>query len=127
MKILIIDDDRFLTKSMERSLTKGGYDITVINKASDIVGNMKKIKDYDLILLDLMMRKPADLDVRPEEETGEALFRSIRKLKKSMPVIIITGKDKDDIKTKFSKINVQVLIKPFSSRFEDLYEAIRNV
>lgn len=127
MKILIIDDDRFLTNAISNSLNKNGYSVKVINKSKDMISVEKIIEKYDLVLLDLMMRKPEGLEVNPGEETGEALYKLIKKMDKNKPVIIITGKDSMDIKTKFHKDETQVLLKPLSSRYEDLYGAIKNV
>lgn len=127
MKILIVDDDRFLTKRLDNSLSKHGYDVSVINKSTDLNENMDVFENHDLILLDLMMRKPEKLVVRDNEETGEAIYRLIKKKEKNKPVIIITGKDRADIATRFDRDNTKVLSKPFDQRYKDLYEAIESV
>ena len=80
MKILIIDDDRFLTNSLKSALESQGNAVTVINKAKELTDNLNVINNHDLILLDLMMRKPPDLHIAPGEETGEALFGQIRQI-----------------------------------------------
>lgn len=126
MKILLIDDDRFLTQSLKNSLENRSYETTVFNKAGDFIKNLHTVKEYDLVLLDLMMRKPPDLVVKPKEETGEALFKKIREANKDIPVVIITGKSKDEIETNFDRFNVPVLFKPLRPKLEDLYEVIEN-
>ena len=127
MNILIVDDDKFLTRSIEGSLENHGHVVKVINKSSEFFDEISVIDDYDLVLLDLMMRKPPELKISPGEETGEALYRLIKTHDRNKPVIIITGKDKEDIRTKFEKLDVNFVLKPFDSRFVDLYEAIKNV
>jgi len=127
MKILIIDDDQFLNNTLKKSLTNTGHYVEVLRKSREIEEQIDSVTDYDLVLLDLMMRKPQSIIVNPGEETGEAIYRKIRKIDKRKPVIIITGKDRKDIKTKFTDSYTAVLLKPFNSRFDDLYEAINNV
>ena len=127
MKILIVDDDRFLTNRLDSSLTNHGHDITVINKSTELNEKLDIFKDYDLILLDLMMRKPEKLVVNGNEETGEAVYRLIKKMDKNKPVVVITGKDRNDIATRFSREGTKVLQKPFDHRYKDLYEAIESV
>lgn len=126
MKILIIDDDRFLTTSIQSALHSRGYTLTVLNKARELTENVAVIDQHDLVLLDLMMRKPPGLVINPGEETGEALFRLIRQNHKTIPVIVMTGKENEEVQTKFNKLGITVLSKPLDACFEDLYEAIRD-
>jgi CheY-like chemotaxis protein len=126
MRILIIDDDRFLTTSIQSALHSRGYSLTVLNKARELTENPDVIHQHDLVLLDLMMRKPPGLVINPGEETGEALFRLIRQTHKDIPVIIMTGKENEEVETTFSKLGITVLLKPLDACFEDLYEAIRH-
>lgn len=125
MRILIIDDDRFLTTSIQSALQSRGYTLTVLNKAKELTENLEVIHQHDLILLDLMMRKPPGLVINPAEETGEALFRLIRQTHQDIPVIVMTGKENEEVETKFTKLGITVLLKPLDACFEDLYEAIR--
>lgn len=127
MNILIIDDDKFVTRTLEDSLSTHGHAVEVINKSSQIKDNVSIVKDYDCVILDLMMRSFPGLELLPGEETGEGIFRMIKRYDKNKPVIVITGKDLSDIKTKFSKTKTQVILKPFSSRLSEIYEAINNV
>lgn len=127
MKVLIVDDDRFLTQRLDNTLTKHGYDVTIINKANELNKDLNVFEKHDVILLDLMMRKPEDLVVKDNEETGEAIYRLIKQKDKNKPVVVITGKDKSDIVTRFDRDNTKVLLKPFNQRYEDLYEAIESV
>jgi len=127
MKILIIDDDKFLTQTMERALNNEGHDITVINKASVLETESIDFSSFNLILLDLMMRKPQFLKLSRNEETGEGIYRYIKGRSNKPKFIIITGKDDIDIATNFKRFGVPILQKPFNSRYEDLFDAIRDV
>ena len=126
MKVLIIDDDKFVSAVLEEFLTSRGYKVSVVNRISDLMKNFEMIKGFDCIFLDLMMRSPPGFR-QPGEEAGENVFRLIRKSDKKKPVIIITGKELDEIKTDFEKINIPVIQKPFDPRFEDIDRVLRDV
>ena len=88
---------------------------------------LDKLHEYDCVLIDLMMRKPADLDVSEDEETGEALYKLIRKRHPFLPIVIVTGKDDSTITCDFGGPNTKVIYKPLDSKIDDLIEAIQNV
>ena len=127
MNILVIDDDKFITQAINESLTSSGYVVTVVNKSSKIMSEINKINEYDCVLMDLMMRCPPEVQRAPREETGEALYKEIKKKNKKIPIVIMTGKDLSDIKTNFSSMGTKVLLKPFHSKLEEIYEAIKSV
>ena len=126
MKILLIDDDKYLTKSCAMSLRAHGHEIDVVNKSKDLANAVSAQQEYELIILDLMMRNSNEFAARQGEETGEAIFRKIRACEPDKKVIIITGKDITEVKTNFAKQRVAVISKPFSPNFGELHEAIAD-
>lgn len=52
-KILVVDDERPLSKALELKLTAAGYSVDVANDGSEALN--KITTPYDLILLDLVM------------------------------------------------------------------------
>ena len=62
MKVLIVDDSRFLRVSNERALMRAGYD--VISAADGEEGlRLAREQKPDLVVLDLMLPKISGLDV----------------------------------------------------------------
>lgn len=53
IKILAIDDDKGILKLIENALSKEGYAVTVTDRPEEI--RAKELKEYQLILLDVMM------------------------------------------------------------------------
>ena len=64
-KILLIEDDVFVSDIYTRELKKGGYEVEV---AADGLEGVEKTKEnkYDLILLDIMLPKKTGVDVLKE-------------------------------------------------------------
>jgi DNA-binding response OmpR family regulator len=82
-KIMMIDDDPDFVDGIKAVLEKAEYSVDVAYNPKTGFEQLKA-KDYDLLLLDIMMGRGAE---------GVALARKIRKDPKlrDMPVLIITG------------------------------------
>jgi len=103
MKILIVEDERELLKTLSDSLSKEHF---VIETASDFHSAVEKIAiyDYDCILLDIMI--PGG--------SGFQLLGQLKQSDKSANVIIISAKDSLDDKLKGLDIGADdYLTKPF--------------
>lgn len=82
-KLIIIDDDPDFVGGIKSVLERAEYDVDVAHNPKDGFQALQT-KQYDLLLLDIMMGRGAE---------GIALARKIRKDPKlrEMPVLIITG------------------------------------
>lgn len=82
-KILLIEDDVFVSDIYSREMKKAGYDVTV---AGDGLEGIEKTKEdqFDLILLDIMMPKKTGIDVLKEIRTPTAKA-------KDTPVYLLTN------------------------------------
>ena len=82
MKILLVEDSRFLRRAGERALEKAGYEVLT---AADGEEALKIAQDAipSLILLDMMLPKLSGLEVLRTLKQGAAT--------KDIPVIILTG------------------------------------
>ncbi|MCI8306661.1 MAG: response regulator transcription factor [Lachnospiraceae bacterium] len=102
-KILIIEDEKAIQKILSEPLTFEGYSVTV---ASDGLEGINKFheKDFDLILLDIMLPK---ID-------GYTLCEMIRR-ESQIPIILLTALDNEDAQIKgFDKLADDYITKPFS-------------
>jgi len=103
MKILLIEDEKALSESINSYLTSAGY---VCEFASDLIGAFEKvlIYDYDCILLDLML----------PDGYGFKILDVLRKQGKSEGVIIISAKDTLETRIEGLKLGADdFLVKPF--------------
>lgn len=118
-KILIVDDEELIVKSLRKLLSKEGYSLSVAKNGQEAIDEIKKV-DFDLIISDIMM---------PEID-GIETIRYIRNYlkeskKKLIPEILITGYADLEKYNKAMELKVDDYIyKPFDS--EDLLRAIKK-
>jgi PAS domain S-box-containing protein len=60
-RVLIVDDDAFVTNTIVRAL--GGHDLTVVTDGKDALDRLGTGERYDLILCDLMMPNVSGIDI----------------------------------------------------------------
>lgn len=61
-KVLIIEDERFISELYVRALTQGGYKVDAIADGKEALAAAEK-DEYDIILLDLMIPNLSGIDV----------------------------------------------------------------
>lgn len=103
-RILVIEDNPMIVKSLEFKLTKDGYDITVAldgRAALEIIDN----NDFDLVITDLML----------PFITGTQLIEHIKKVKPSLAIIVLSTATQEDIIMDAFNMGVDDFVtKPFS-------------
>lgn len=82
-KVLLIEDDVFVSDIYSRELKKSGYDVTVAEDGLEGIEQTKE-NQFDLILLDIMMPKKTGIDVLKEIRTPTAKA-------KDTPVYLLTN------------------------------------
>ncbi|MDD5070797.1 MAG: response regulator [Candidatus Omnitrophica bacterium] len=118
-KILIVEDEKLITKSLARLLDKKGYDTVIANTGEEAIQKVAS-SDFDLIISDIRM---------PEKDGIETIIEIRALLKKEdkplIPEILITGyADEEKYKSAIDLKVAGYLYKPFDT--EDLMEAIEN-
>jgi two-component system phosphate regulon response regulator PhoB len=107
-KILIIEDEPDIRKTLEYNITREGYEVISASSLSE--GRQKLESDsFTLLLLDLMLPDGSGLD----------LFRELKQDKSlsTMPVIILTAKDDEVDKVVGFELGADDYVtKPFSVR-----------
>jgi DNA-binding response OmpR family regulator len=105
-KILVIDDEPQITEIIETFLTSSGHQVFVNNVASEGLKRAKAIQP-DLILLDIMMPGTDGYGVCNELKSDPATA--------NIPVVFLTGKDRNDDMGRSFKVGGDMFIKkPFS-------------
>ncbi|MFH1416587.1 MAG: response regulator [Elusimicrobiota bacterium] len=107
-KILLIDDDPQLLRSIEKMLTNYGYDITAIDNGRKALELISK-EIFSLIIM----------DIRMPDQDGLELLNTIREMQgcnEQSNVIIITGYASEDAPIKAIKLGAaDYLMKPFET------------
>lgn len=119
-KILIVDDEHLVSKSIERLLKKKGYEVFI---CSDGDAAIRKVEgdQFDLVICDIRMPKLSGIDTIKQ-------IRSITKARgnKSPKEIMITGYADDDLIRDVEALKVGDYIhKPFDVR--DLLNSIKSI
>lgn len=106
MKILLIEDSKFLSVATARALTKEGHSV---NTAKDGEEGLRMTRETlpDLVLLDMMLPKIAGIDVLRLLK-GDAATKNI-------PVIVLTA---------LSERNTETLLKLGAAGFVEKSEAL---
>lgn len=110
-KILVIDDEELVTKSLLKLLSNQGYSATVVRSGRQALEKVKGT-DFDLIIC----------DVRMPEMDGIETIRQIRAYleksnKKPIPEVLITGyADVDKYEIAKDLEAADYLYKPFDNR-----------
>jgi len=86
--ILCIEDDRFIGEMYVRSLKKAGYDVDWVVDGNDGLITARN-KDYDVILLDVMLPERRGTDILEALRGKEDLIPHSR-------VIVLTNFEQDD-------------------------------
>ncbi len=107
-KILVIDDEELIIKSLTKLLEKNGYDVFVAKNGQDALA-MTEEENFDLIIVDIKM--PGINGV----ETIESIYENLQKNNaQKIPAIFITGYADEEIQRKAETLNpIAYIYKPF--------------
>jgi two-component system response regulator AtoC len=89
-RILLVEDDRFLRRACEASLTQRGFLVVSANDGEEGL-RLARAEPFDLILLDLLMPKKPGIEVLAE-------LRGEGPPKGDIPVIILSNTSRDEDK-----------------------------
>ncbi len=106
MRVLLVEDDTSVAKSIELMLQAEGFIVDTTDLGEDGL-EIGKIYDYDIIILDLML---PDID-------GYEVLRRLRAARVSTPILILSGLSELDNKIKGLGFGADdYLTKPFDRR-----------
>ncbi len=80
-RILLVEDDPHLAKGLRFNLEREGYEIFLVDNGVSALDQLRE-KDFDLIILDLMLPKMGGLEVA----------RTIRETNTRFPILMLTAK-----------------------------------
>ena len=135
MKILLIEDDDFFSSDIKFILEDEGHEVDVIDDSDTVIDRIGTLKGYDIIILDIMMLagdkalgKAKKIKNADKLDTGEILYKLIRKEHRDIRIIILTARDFGDMRINFeSEKNTQTLSKPLDDRtLSNLIELIEQ-
>jgi len=115
MRVLLIEDDRIMARSIELMLTASGFIVETTDRGEDGI-DLAEVFDYDLILLDLSLPDLSGLDV----------LRTLRRGRVATPILVLSASV--DVAGKVKALSLgadDYLTKPFHR--EELIARLRAV
>lgn len=113
MRILLVEDDPRMAAFIRRGLREENYTVDAVSDGEEGL-YQAQVHPYDLVVLDLLLPKKSGLEV----------LQGLRASGLSIPVLILTAKDKPSDKAKGLDAGADdYLVKPFS--FEEFLARIR--
>ena len=107
-RILLVDDEELITRTLVKTLEKKGYDVMVAKNGEDAIA-MAEAEDFNLIISDIRMPGKNGVDTVKEIM---ALIKNKRQEK--IPSIFVTGYTDQDAETEAQRLKPNAfLFKPF--------------
>lgn len=114
--ILVVDDEEVIRYTLQKKLSRMGYNVISMEKAEDALYLLKNEEPVDLIITDIKLRK---MD-------GIELLRRINAFDEHIPVLIITGHGNVEDAIKALRYGASDFIrKPFD--INDIASSVRNI
>ena len=102
--ILIVDDEKLLTKTLSNALKEAGYKTATATTAETAEKQIFSDKDFDLVLLDNKLVK----------KSGLAIVKKMRDRDIKAKVILMTAYDSPEVRSEAKKLKVNRYVKkPF--------------
>jgi len=115
MRILIVEDDRGVSRFLKKGLTEEGFGVDAVFDGEEGL-YMATTEIYDLVVLDIML----------PEMNGFEVLKGVRKKGVVTPVLFLTAKDeKEDVIRGLDLGADDYLVKPFA--FAELLARIRAI
>ncbi|MBN1579687.1 MAG: response regulator [Anaerolineae bacterium] len=94
IRILLVDDERLVRRSMEKTLLRAGYDVETAGNVADGLALFKaairESEPFNVAVFDLNM---PDFDGQENADAGLHLLTKVLELDTSLPVIVLTAFD----------------------------------
>jgi two-component system OmpR family response regulator/two-component system response regulator QseB len=121
MRLLLVEDDRMIGESLQRTLRLEGYAVDWVRDTTAAAGTLASER-FDLVLLDLGL--PRGAGAGPVD--GLQVLRELRARRDATPVIVLTARDaRGDRVAGLDAGADDYLVKPFE--FDELNARIRAV
>lgn len=93
IKILLVDDERLVRRSMEKTLLRAGYDVDVAGDATEALETFEAAQDkgpFDLAILDIRM---PNLEGQDDPDAGLTLLSELLARDPELPILMLTAFD----------------------------------
>ena len=93
-RILLVDDEKLVRRSMEKTLLRAGYDVETAGNVTEGLAlfkeAMKEGEPFNVAVFDLNM---PDFDGQEDADAGLHLLTQVLELDNNLPVVVLTAFD----------------------------------
>jgi two-component system, NtrC family, nitrogen regulation response regulator NtrX len=118
--IFVVDDDPIINKLVVKRFTSAGYRVEAFAYGEDCLKALDQ--SPDLIILDYFF-----MNSEKEVMNGMEVFDNIKKLKPSIPVIMLSGQEKGEIVLELARKGIDDYIIKDSNLIDNLSVAITEL
>lgn len=118
-KILIIDDDAFLSDMYSMKFSEAGHEIEVATNAEDATSLLKEGKQFDIILLDLVMPGTDGFEFLSSAKENDLI--------KDTDVIVLTNQSRDEDIEKAEGLGAKAYIVKASSVPSEVVSSVLEI
>ena len=94
--ILLVDDEKFVRRSLEKTLLRAGFDVLTAANCSDGLAAFEEAESKTPITLAILDLNMPGFDGTPEPGAGLTLLEKLRQKRADLKVIILTAYDEVD-------------------------------
>lgn len=116
-KILLVEDEVFISDLYSRQLTKAGFDVKVANDGPSGLKTLEEGK-FDLLLLDIMLPGMNGLELLKKWRAKEP--------KNPMPVLLLTNLGQDEVIKEGFSLGVQGYLIKAGYTVEQIINEVKN-
>jgi len=117
-KLLAVDDDLLFLKIINEWFSFKGFQISTTNNGEDVMDILKK-QNYDVVLLDIMMRHTSGLEVLEQIKSDPDT--------KDIPVFIVSQIGEQEHKTKAKELGAEAYLVKSNFSLKELTEKVNKV
>jgi antitoxin Phd len=104
-RVLIVDDEPSLVASYGRALRAGGFEVSKAADANDAFQRLKSAS-FDVVLADQMI----------PDMNGLEFLKRVREFSPNLPLILLVGKQSNEIAVEAAELGALPLVKPISGQ-----------
>jgi len=101
-KVLLVEDDQFISDMIETKLTQSGFAVTKTADGGSVLNLLEEIKP-DIILLDLMLPNKHGFEILKEIRQNSSYD--------NLPVVILSNENGTDVEARAKALNARYFFK----------------
>lgn len=125
--VVLLDDDKYGAEGFKDILDIEGISCDLYFKADEFMKHIDDLDKYDVVFIDIMLRK-GHINIKdPTMETGEYIFDKVRSHYPEKVICVVSAKNISEIKIDFDKDFNIYIGKPLNKKRRAIVRVIDEV